>query len=204
MRKKTDLETSPSDAGGKPEWRTWAKARRETVSVSEVLERLTALAEWRVARHVLLYLALPGEIVVEKLAINGDKWFYVPRCAPGRHLAIHPLVPGETRLEQGAFGLREPLPGTLTASPETMDLVIVPALCFDIYGHRLGYGGGYYDRFLPRLRTDCVTVGVAGDGLVVSRLPTAPHDKSVQIVVTPGRTFRRADTIAPTPPPCLD
>ena len=196
---------APIKADDKPILREWAKARRGAIDSPGVLDTLTALPEWQAARHVLLYLALPGEIVVETLTATArGKRFYAPRRASGRHLTIHPFVPGETSFAVTAFGLREPPPDAPQVSPETLDLVIVPALLFDEIGNRLGYGGGYYDRFLPTLRGDCVTVGVAGDGLIVPTLPTEPHDVPVAIVVTASRTFRRADMTAPTPRPCSD
>ncbi|MBC8141392.1 MAG: 5-formyltetrahydrofolate cyclo-ligase [Armatimonadetes bacterium] len=187
----------------KKEWREWARAKREGTDATLLLERLTSLLEWDAARHVLLYLALPNEIVVETLAdIPGDKTFYVPRIAPRRVLTVHPYRPGETTLVQNAWGLREPAPNVPEVPPETLDLVVVPGLLFDEGGSRLGYGGGYYDRFLPRLRTACVTVSVAGENGIVPALPTEPHDIAVKLIVTPGRTFRLIGTTEPTPPPC--
>ncbi len=191
----------------KTAWRRWAKAERRKTDLAAVTPRLltqiTSLPEWEAARHILLYLALPGEIPVERLAETPGKHFYAPRCVRDRQLSLHSFVPNNTSLITTAFGLREPDP---RHSPETlvqkMDLVIVPALGFDVRGQRLGYGGGYYDRFLPRLRPDCVTIGVVPDVLLVPLLPSEPHDTAVQIVVTEKRTIRRADTTELTPPPC--
>jgi 5-formyltetrahydrofolate cyclo-ligase len=56
-------------------------------------------------------------------------------------------------------------------------------------GRRLGRGGGYYDRFLPRLRRQAVTVGVCFDEQVVDLVPTDPHDWRLQYVVTPTRVW---------------
>ncbi len=187
----------------KAQWREWARASREPLDTVPLLERLLALPEYVAARHVLLYLALPGEIVVETFAgTPGDKTFYAPRVAPRRVLTVHWYVPGQTPLVQNAWGLREPAPDVPEISPDTLDLVIVPGLCFDELGNRVGYGGGYYDRFLPRLRAGCITVGVAGENAVVPTLPTESHDVPVFIIVTQERTFRLKGTTEPIPPPC--
>lgn len=184
-------------------WREWARTHRESMDAVPLLQRLAALAEYVAARHILLYLALPGEIAVEALAnAPGGKTFYVPRIAPRRALTVHPYRPGETLTVTNAWGLRQPAPDAPDVSPETLDLVIVPGLLFDEGGNRLGYGGGYYDRFLPCLRTGCVTVGVAEGNHVVPLLPAEAHDVPVSVIVTPERTFRLKDTTKPIPRPC--
>jgi len=120
-----------------------------------------------------------------------EKQWYVPRCAPDRRLAVHPYVPGETPLRRGPFGIREPDPEqTPEADPTVLDLVIVPALLYAPDGSRLGYGGGYYDRFLLRLRPDCVCVGLLPDEQIVPALPLDPWDKPVDIIVTPTQVIR--------------
>ncbi len=151
----------------------------------------------------MLYYATSEEMKVHGVfdSAGGKEWHF-PRCATGRKLIVHRLLSesfdGWTR---SRFGVDEPPADSPEVAPEDLDLVVVPALAFDERGYRIGYGGGYYDRFLPRLRPDCVTVGVTLDALVVPALPAEPHDVPVQIIVTETRTIRRADTIAPIPPP---
>lgn len=68
--------------------------------------------------------------------------------------------------------------------PSVLDLVVVPGLAFTDDGRRLGQGGGHYDRFLPRLRPDCRTVGAAYGEQLLDDLPTEPHDVRLDLVVT--------------------
>lgn len=68
--------------------------------------------------------------------------------------------------------------------PTWPDVVMVPGLAFTPAGQRLGQGGGWYDRFLPRLRDDAVTIGVAFDEQIVESLPVEDHDIAVDVVVT--------------------
>lgn len=70
------------------------------------------------------------------------------------------------------------------ADPGSIDVVIVPGLAFTAHGHRLGQGGGWYDRFLPRLRADATIVGVGFAPQIVDELPTEPHDVRMDRVVT--------------------
>jgi 5-formyltetrahydrofolate cyclo-ligase len=74
------------------------------------------------------------------------------------------------------------VPGDL--DPELLDVVVVPGLAFTSDGRRLGQGGGHYDRFLPRLRDGCRTVGTAFAEQLVDDLPTEDHDVRVELVVT--------------------
>jgi 5-formyltetrahydrofolate cyclo-ligase len=68
--------------------------------------------------------------------------------------------------------------------PVHLDVVVVPGLAFTADGRRLGQGGGHYDRFLTRVRPDCVTVGAAFAEQLVADLPTDPHDIRLDFVVT--------------------
>jgi len=68
--------------------------------------------------------------------------------------------------------------------PATLDIVVVPGLAFTVDGRRLGQGGGHYDRFLPRLRPDCVTIGACFAEQIVADLPIEDHDRRVDVVAT--------------------
>lgn len=185
----------PDNATEKAALRLQARAIRQTLdtpALSELLcERIAALPGYQAAGHVLLYLAMPGEITVEKLlTLNGSeaKRFYVPRCAPQRRLAIHPYVSGKTPLGEGPFGIREPDPAFVPeVEPDRLDLVVVPALFLSEASDRLGYGGGYYDRFLPRLLATCLKIGVLPDALVLPSLPRDPWDIPLDMVLTEKR-----------------
>jgi 5-formyltetrahydrofolate cyclo-ligase len=96
---------------------------------------------------------------------------------------------GET-VTANRFGIREP---ASTAAVVVPSLVLVPLLAFDSKGHRLGYGGGYYDRTLDRLRRDAevTAIGVAFAGQEMENLPIATHDHRLDLIVTEHgvRTF---------------
>jgi 5-formyltetrahydrofolate cyclo-ligase len=68
--------------------------------------------------------------------------------------------------------------------PSSIDVVIVPGVAFTAAGDRLGQGGGWYDRFLDRIRPDCVTVGVGFAAQLLPSIPTEPHDVRLDMVVT--------------------
>jgi 5-formyltetrahydrofolate cyclo-ligase len=85
-------------------------------------------------------------------------------------------------LERTKYGLMEPLSSTQIVPPEALDFIIVPALTYDRDGYRIGWGGGYYDRYLPR--TKGFTCGVARERLLVETVPRETHDMAVACVAT--------------------
>ncbi len=125
---------------------------------------------------VALYAPLPHEVDLLPLLREHPQHRYAfPRCLPGRALAFHEVREPARELVPGALGILAPLPTLPTVAPEDFDLVVVPGLAFTPGGERLGYGGGYYDRFLPRCsRAQLVALAFAGQ--MLPSLPTEAHD----------------------------
>ena len=105
----------------------------------------------------------------------------LPRVVGKRPLEFRRWVPGELLVE-GEYGTKEPGPD---APPFTPDLILVPLLAFDARGGRLGWGGGYYDRTLEA-NPGAIAVGLAFDEQEVESVPTEPHDRRLDAVLTPG------------------
>jgi len=92
---------------------------------------------------------------------------------------------GETDLEQGAFGMMQPLADAPTEKP---DVLFVPLVGFTADGERLGQGGGHYDRWLAE-HPETIAIGMAWDVQLTETLPSEPHDRSLAAVVTPTRLY---------------
>lgn len=135
-------------------------------------------ADWRRAGTVLLYRNLPGEMSTVGLA-NGawraGKRVAMPRVTGPGQLELH-AVGAWSDLRPGAFGIHEPAAGLRTVDPAAIDLAIVPAVAWARDGTRLGRGGGYYDRLVPRLR---LAWGIGFDVQVVRDVPAQAHDARV-------------------------
>jgi 5-formyltetrahydrofolate cyclo-ligase len=98
---------------------------------------------------------------------------------------------GPDRLVPGRRGLLEPAADAAgDAAVETVDAVVVPGVCYDLSGRRLGRGGGSYDRALARLPAGVPRIAVALDSEVVPELPAEEHDERVDVIVTPTRVLR--------------
>ena len=97
----------------------------------------------------------------------------------------------DTPTRENSWKIAEPQ-GLEIVAPEALDLVIVPLLCFDRRGHRVGYGKGFYDRFLQKCRPDCIKAGLSFFAPVDSINDVHDSDVPLDLCVTPGETFRFA------------
>ena len=165
----------------------------------DIAERLYSLPAVKNARVIGVYSAMGSEASVNDLvkALRLDP--------PGPTIA-YPVVHGgglmtffAIELGMSAVFVDNPaqvvtldsLPKEGIVPASSIDLLLVPGLGFDESCRRLGQGGGYYDRFLPLLKDDCIVVGVAFDEQIVETVPTGPHDRKVDYVVTPTRIIRK-------------
>lgn len=112
----------------------------------------------------------------------------LPRMLPDRQMEVRQLDP-DRPLVKHPFGILEPDDGCPLLHAEEIDLVLVPGLCYDRHGYRLGMGGGYYDRWLSRYQG--FTVGLCRNALLQDCLPTEPHDRPVNAVITPTQIIRK-------------
>jgi 5-formyltetrahydrofolate cyclo-ligase len=102
---------------------------------------------------------------------------------------LHIKFSGKDQLEQNQWGIEEPREGTHIAV-ENLDMVLVPLLCFDAQGNRVGYGKGFYDRFLNNCRPDCISVGVSFFDSVSKIEDVDAWDVPLQMAATPTNFYR--------------
>lgn len=147
---------------------------------------LSRLPEFHKAKGIGAFASTPGEIntypILEGILAGGKK-LYLPRVAMDRtHFDYYP-VPDFKKLSSGAFGILEPSSGHPAAWAD-IDIALVPGLAFDLRGHRLGFGKGYYDRVLPRLKKTALTVGLGYSFQIVERIPDEVHDVLLKSILT--------------------
>ena len=112
----------------------------------------------------------------------------VPRVRSGENEMDAVAFHTDTSLRTSSWGIDEPLDGDVI-DDASIDLVLVPAVCFDIRGHRVGYGKGFYDRFLARTRPDCLKIGLSFFAPAETIDDLGLHDVSVERVVTPETVY---------------
>ncbi|MDP9296809.1 MAG: 5-formyltetrahydrofolate cyclo-ligase [Actinomycetota bacterium] len=153
-------------------------------SADRIVELLLALPEVRDGGTVSAYFAFGSEIpTVELLArLDGDrKRIALPLVRDGEMTMVS-YRPGDA-LTMSAYGAHEPTGGAEIA-PTEVDVFITPGLAFDRRGFRLGYGGGFYDRYLRRARPDALRFGVCYSAQLVDEVPSGLSDERVDRIVT--------------------
>ena len=166
-------------------------AQRDAVPQREEKSRavgdgVLALPAYQKARQVLLYLSKGSEVDTWEVfaqAVAEGKEVYAPRCLDGEGTMGFFQVTSPQELLQGRFGLWEPDPRRCAPWRRREGaLCLVPVIAFDRQGYRLGYGKGYYDRFLAGFSG--TAAGLCFRELALERLPRGPQDRRVDVLVT--------------------
>ncbi len=137
------------------------------------------------AKTVFLYLSFGTEVETLSLAevlLKQGKHLCVPRCNTQTRTMVAKELTSIASLQTGSYGILEPEPDAKVIPKEEIDLILLPALAFDKDGYRLGYGGGYYDKFLENFSG--ITLGLAFGDCVTDRLPRDSFDKPVDEIIT--------------------
>ena len=190
--RKTELRKTMKDIRG-------SLTETELVEYSHsICETVRGLRAYEEADIVLAYMSIGSEVRVQELinsARADGKRVYIPKVISKKEMRFY-LYDG--KFTKGSFGIKEPkntsdmkmydaeLEHLLGENRRT--LVIVPALAFDIEKNRLGYGGGYYDRFFEKVEGYPVSfVAVGFDCQIIDSIPTEPNDKKPEMIVTENR-----------------
>ncbi len=156
-----------------------------------IVEKIAASGQFRRASKVLLYAPTRGEIdllPLIRLLRREGKPVAFPRCdVESNTMQFYELRP-DAKLVRGAYGIPEPPQDAPLCEPDADTLCILPGLSFSLEGERLGYGKGYYDRFLADFPG--VTAGAIYQSLLVKRLPSEAHDRTVQFLFTERGVIR--------------
>ena len=178
----------------KDEYRKWAKEIRKSLNLPnislEIENKIKDLKVYKSAKNVMSYLAKDIEISLNGLFEDKTKNWFLPIVGKGRDLSLQivPYLPQKTKLTKGQFGILEPQITNNTFFDQVnkkikLDLIFVPGLCFDKEGNRLGFGKGYYDRFL-KLNPDSFKIGCCPKECFVEKLSVDEWDEKVDLVVS--------------------
>ena len=160
-------------------------------SDNALFSAFTALPQVKSASTLFAFWGIPGREpdtaqLIRALTACGKR-VGLPRMLPGRHMEVR-LYDPDRPLIPAAFGILEPSADAPLLPREDIELALVPAVCFDRRGFRLGFGGGYYDRWLESFSG--TTVGLCRECVLQRSLPVEPHDLGVHVLVTDRRVLR--------------
>lgn len=184
----------------KKELRQEALARRQNFSPEAIDKASEAIAKLFFGQislstvrflHTFLPISQNKEIDTWKI-IQGLRQHFpqIKLVAPVSHFHTHTLTHHlftlSTPLTTNTYGIPEPTSGELI-TPQELDLILVPLLGFDLHGHRLGYGGGFYDRFLAECRPEALKIGLSLEGPI--EFPAEAHDIPLHAVISPEKVI---------------
>lgn len=181
--------------GYKQDLRARAKERRRNLPKDEkqmldkaVAENVRRLKEYRPAKTILIYMSTPIEVdtieIIKNAWADGKK-VAVPRCIPdSRDMEFH-YIDSLDCLSVGTFSVLEPDPSLPIVTDFSGCLMIVPGMNFDMKGYRIGYGKGYYDRYMVRFTG--ISAGICYSNELRPFLYHGRYDRHVDIVVTDKR-----------------
>jgi 5-formyltetrahydrofolate cyclo-ligase len=153
-----------------------------------IFQNLSQSSFFEHSKHVMVYLDFKHEVKTDRIisyCLENGKSVYIPICIPETHELCISRLTALSELSRGHFGIREPRPEYIRLSDSSnIDLVLVPGVAFDKAGNRVGFGAGYYDRFLKRLRPGVVKAALAYSFQVVDIVPSDEYDIPVDYIIT--------------------
>jgi len=171
-----------------------ALPQNKTVDLSnKIVTKLFSLPEYRLAATVMVYVDFRNEVqtasILENALQQGKRLVLPITDVPNKKLIPAQVLQLPDDLTPGTWGILEPKPQCTPVNPGEIDLIIVPGVAFDTAGNRLGYGGGFYDRFLPSIRFDTTLVSLAFELQVKANVYPTEHDVRIHLLITEERVL---------------
>lgn len=168
------------------------RSDRET-KASSIKDKLFKEPEFDAAQAVLFYAAFGSEVPTLEMmkdALKIGKTVVLPITDIKTNSLVLKQVDDLRMLVENKYGIPEPsVEHTKDFNPDLVEMVLVPGMVFDIHGNRIGYGGGYYDRFLRQIDPSVPWVSVAFELQIVPQIPSESHDLPVDKVITESRVI---------------
>ena len=156
-----------------------------------IYDQLLSLPEYQNASRIFCFVSRPEEADTHAIILHAlmeHKTIAVPRCEGDGIMHAYVIRDFYRDLQPGKYGIPEPGGGCARMAPADFDLLLVPCCSCTHDGQRLGFGGGYYDRYLPK--TSAVTISLCREKLISSEIPAESFDQNMDIVLTEAGIFR--------------
>lgn len=166
----------------KKELRKKAKEIRNSLDIKTISEKIVANIKeskiYKKSKHVMIFYPLKNEVNLIEL-LKDDKNFYLPKVDREK-LLVCPYISGD-ELSISNFNTKEPQ--SMPVSAEILDIIFVPALMTDKNNNRLGYGGGFYDKFLAQNAKNATKIVAIPNALITEELPTESFDQKIDVTI---------------------
>ena len=163
-----------------------AKIRTEKSQI--IMKKLRSLQAYKEAKLILVYVSIRSEVETHSFineAFEDGKRIAVPLTISKAKVLLPCEISSLDELTPGTWGILEPDKNNIPeVDSKGIDLAVVPGLAFDSHCNRLGFGAGYYDRFLPSLRKSAATIGICFDEQLVEQLPVESFDVPLDSVLS--------------------
>ncbi|TET52955.1 MAG: 5-formyltetrahydrofolate cyclo-ligase [Actinobacteria bacterium] len=164
------------------------KSQKQTKE-NKIREKLERLEIYQQAYTVLYYVSFKSEVDTHKLikeALKENKVVAAPLV--NKKSLLVKQISSFRQLKPGAMGILEPDKKRSSVKLKDLNVIIVPGVAFDKEHHRLGYGGGYYDRLLSK-KEDFISISLAFEEQIIDKLPYNKYDQKVDFIVTDKRVL---------------
>lgn len=168
------------------------KSEKEIMDNS-IYNKLINLDLYKKAKSMFVYINFSNEIDTVKIinkALEDDKEVYIPKIYREDKSMRAIRLNSFSELERNFMGILEPVKDSDYIEKENIDLIIVPGAVFDKSGNRIGYGGGYYDRFLSTIKEKKNKVVLAYDLQVINEIEPEIHDVKVDYIITENNLIK--------------
>lgn len=166
----------------KKQLRKYAKEIRKSLKMDEISDKIVknikTLNFYKESKNVMIFYPLEHEVNLLGL-LDEDKNFYLPKVQ-SEDMLVCPYQKGD-ELTASEFKTMEPK--TSPVNPEILDIIFVPALMVDKACHRLGYGGGFYDKFLSKNKIKAKKIVAIPNALMVDKLPSEDFDAKIDVTI---------------------
>lgn len=159
----------------------------------EIYNKLINSELYLKAKNIFIYISFDKEIETKRIinkALNDEKNVYIPKIYRHDKSMKAIRLKSFEDLKENSMGILEPIDDSDYINKEEIDLIIVPGVVFDLNGNRIGYGGGYYDRYLEDISEINNKVVLAYDLQVVDFIESESHDINIDYIIT-NTKFRK-------------
>ena len=163
----------------------------------EIFNKIFDTSTYKMAKTIFCYIPFRNEVdttILLNNALDMGKTVAAPLVTDkqlGNEKMVAKIIKNiDIDTRKGAFGIREPFATLDTIDPSVIDLAIIPGVMFDKNMNRLGFGRGFYDRYLFNLRSDCIKLGICYDFQVINIIPSEKWDIKMDLIITEKRYIK--------------